>query len=124
MYHSCQRFKGQTGLQQPFQELPSVGKPLERVEINLNDMIAISQGYRYVLSVVDHFIRYVKLYLLKSKNTEGVTEALAQYVTDFGALHSIVLDNGGEFTSQVFHQFGQQHLITLYYTTPPRERHH
>ncbi len=32
--------------------------------------------------------------------------------------HSIVLDNGGEFTSQAFQQFCQQHLITLYYTTP------
>ncbi len=115
---TCQRFKGQTGLQQPFQELPSVGKPFERVGIDLTDTIAGSQGYRYVLSVVDHFSRYVKFYLLKSKHTQGIIEALAQYVTDFGAPHSIVLDNGGEFTSQTFQQFCQQHLITLYYTTP------
>ncbi len=41
----CQRFKGSTGLQQPFKELPSVGKPLERIGIDLTDMIAGSQGY-------------------------------------------------------------------------------
>ncbi len=111
----CQRFKGSTGLQQPFKELPSVGKPLERIGIDLTDMIAGSQGYRYVLSVVDHFSRF---YPLKFKRTQGVIEALAQYVTDFGAPRSIVLDNGGEFTSQAFQQFCQQHLITLYYTTP------
>ncbi len=114
---SCQRFKGSTGLQQPFKELPSVGKPSERIGIDLTDMIAGSQGYR-LLSVVDHFSRYVKFYPLKSKHTQGVIEALAQNVTDFGAPHSIVLDNGGEFTSQAFHQFCQLHLITLYYTTP------
>ncbi len=74
----CQRFKGSTGLQKPFKELPSVGKPLERIGIDLTDMIAGSQGYRYVLSVVDHFSRYVKFYPLKSKNTQGVIEALAQ----------------------------------------------
>ncbi len=81
-------------------------------------MITGSQGYRHVLSVVDHFSRYVKFYPLKSKHTQGVIEALAQYVTDFGAQHSIVLDNGGEFTSQAFQQFCQQHLITPSYTTP------
>ncbi len=42
---TCQRFKGQTGLQQPFQELPSVGKPLERIGIDLTDMISGSQCY-------------------------------------------------------------------------------
>ncbi len=50
---TCQRFKGHTGLQQPFQELPSVGKPLERVGIYLTDMIAGSHGYRYVFILVD-----------------------------------------------------------------------
>ncbi len=95
---SCQRFKGSTGLQQPFKKLPSVGKPLERIGTDLTDMTAGSQGYRYVLSVVDHFRRYV-FYPLKSKHTQGVIKALAQCVTDFGASHCIVLDNGGEFTS-------------------------
>ncbi len=93
-----QRFKGQTSLQQPFKELPSVERPLERIGIDLTDMIAGSQGYRYVLSVVDHFSRYVKFCPLKSKNTQGAIEALAQYVTDFGTPHGIVLDNGDEFT--------------------------
>ncbi len=114
----CQRFKGSTGLQQPFKELPLVGKPSERIGTDLTDMIAESQGYRHVLSVVDHFSRYIKFYPLKSKHTQGVIEALAQYVTDFGAPQCIVLDNGGEFTSQAFQQFCHQHLITLYYTTP------
>ncbi len=124
----CQRFKEPTGLQQPFKELPSVGKPLERKGIYLTDINAGSQVYKYVLSVVDHFSRYVKFYPLKSKHTQGVIEALAQYVTDFGAPHSIVLDNGGEFTSQAFQHFCQQHLITLYLlldaSSPPRKRHH
>ncbi len=66
---TCQRLKGQTGLQQPLQELPSVGKSLERVGIGLTDMVAGSQGYRYVLTVVDHFSRYVKFYPLKTKHT-------------------------------------------------------
>ncbi len=69
-------------------------------------------------SVVDQFSRYVKFYPLKSRHTRGVIEALTQYVTDFGAPHSIVLENGDQFTSQADQQFCQQHLMTLYYTTP------
>ncbi len=115
---TCQRFKTSPGLQQPYQELPSVEKPLDRIGIDLTDMIAGSGGYRYVLTIVDHFSRFVKFYPLKNKLSEGIVEALQQYITDFGTPHSIVLDNGGEFTSQIFQQFCQQHLITLCYTTP------
>ena len=67
---TCQRFKGPAGLQQPFQELPSVGKPLERVGTELKDITAGSQGYTYVFTVVDHFSRFVKFHPLKSKHTQ------------------------------------------------------
>lgn len=115
---TCQRFKVSPGLQQLYQELPSVNKPLDRLGIDLTDMIAGNGGYRYVLTIVDHFSRFVKFYPLKSKLSVGIVEALEQYMTDFGTPHTIVLDNGGEFTSQLFQQFCQRHLITLWYTTP------
>lgn len=47
-----------------------------------------------------------------------MVDALEQYVADYGAPEGIVLDNGGEFTSRAFQDFCQQHLITLYFTTP------
>ncbi len=54
-----QRFKGSSGLQQQWKELSSVNKPLERLGIDLTDMTAGVQGYRYVLTVVDHYSRFV-----------------------------------------------------------------
>ncbi len=42
-----------------------MGRPLERVGIDLTDMIAGSQGHRYVFTV-DHYSRFVKFYPLKS----------------------------------------------------------
>ena len=43
-------------------------------------------------------------------------------MADYGAPEGIVLDNGGEFTSNAFQKFCQEHLITLYYTTPYHPR--
>ena len=51
-----------------------------------------------------------------------MVEALGQYVAEYVAPEGIVLDNGGEFTSNAFQKFCQEHLITLYYTTPYHPR--
>ncbi len=72
-----------------------VDKPLDRVSIDLTNMLAGAQGYRYVLTVLDHCIRYTKLYPLKTKNTEEVTEAFQGFITDFGTPHTVLLDSGG-----------------------------
>ncbi len=47
---TCQRFKGHTGLQQLWKEPPHVSKPMERMGIDLTDMVAEVQGFRYVMT--------------------------------------------------------------------------
>lgn len=115
---TCQRFKGESGLQQQWKELPPVDQPLERIGIDLTDMVAGVQSYRYVLTVVDHFSRYVRFFPLKTKHTTHIVDAMGHYAADYGAPRGIVADNGGEFSSREFQQFCQRHQITLYYTTP------
>ncbi len=70
---TCQRFKGQKGLQQQQQEMPPVENPLKRAGIDLTDMVAGDQNYRYVLPVIDHYSRYVKFFPLKHKHTHTHT---------------------------------------------------
>ena len=118
----CQRFKGSTGLQQQWQELPAVSQPLERIGIDLTDMTTGTLNYRYILTVIDHFSRYCKFFPLKTKHTHTVVEALERYVADFGVPQSIVADNGGEFVSKQFEDFCQRHHITVHYTTPYNPR--
>ncbi len=62
---TCQQYKGTAGLQQQWQELPPVEKPLERVCLDLTDMVAGAQEYRYVLIICDHYSRYENFYPLK-----------------------------------------------------------
>ncbi len=95
---TCQQVKQSVGLQQQGQELPPVDKPLERVSIDLTDMVLGTQGCRYVLTVLDHYSRYTKLYPLKLKNMEEVREAFMGSLADFGTPRVVLLGNGGEFT--------------------------
>ncbi len=115
---ACQRFKGSTDLQQKWKELPSVNKPFERIGIDLTDMTACIQGYRYVLTVVDHYSRFFRFFPLKTKHTQHIIEHMWQYVADYGTPRNVVMDNGGEFTSKDFQDFCTRHSITACYTTP------
>ncbi len=81
----CQQLKHSSALQQQWQELPAVEKNLERVSLDLSDLVAGAQGYRYVLTILDHYSRFEKLVPLKSKGTEEVCRAFASYITDFGS---------------------------------------
>ncbi len=88
----CQQFKGTTGLQQQWQELPPVEKPLERVTLVLTDMTPGAQGYRFVLTITDHYSRFVKYFPLRNKNTEPVCEAFAHYMSNFGVCRIVLAD--------------------------------
>ena len=110
---TCQRFKQSSSLNTQFRELPPVSKPLERIGIDLTDMVGGSESKRYVLTTIDHYSRYVKFYPLPNKHSINVIKALQEYIGDFGSPKGIVLDNGGEFR-----EFCNQQQITLYYTTP------
>lgn len=78
------------------------------IGIDLKDMVAGNQGFRYALTVV-----IIKV------DSPGFS-FLKQY--------KHVLDNGGEFTSRELQQFCSKHHITVYLTSPPyyplRQRHH
>ncbi len=115
---TCQRFRGNTGLQQPWKGLPPVCRPLERIGIDLIDMVAGVQGYRYSLTIVDHYSRFLRFFPLKTRHTSQNIDKLWQYVADYGTPRSLVMDNGGEPTSRDFQQFCQPHHIAIFYTTP------
>ena len=115
---TCQRHKDGRALQQPFQELPPVQRPLDRISIDLTDMVSGANGYRYALTVIDHYSRYVKFYPLRSKTTEEVCRNFLTYLNDFGVPHSVILDNGAEFTSNQFRQLCISYNINTGFITP------
>ncbi len=65
---TCQRFRGETGLQRQWKELPPVSKSLERVGIDLPDMVACNHSYSHALTVVDYCSRFVRFFPRKTKH--------------------------------------------------------
>ena len=118
----CQQIKGSSGLQQEWKELPPVDRPLDRVGLDLTDMTAGSQGYRYVMTAVDSYSRYTRFYPLTTKRAEEVVKNLDNYLADFGTPKAVCCDNGGEFRSELFKEYCRKNNIAIHYTTPYNPR--
>ena len=116
--HSCTQFKAPSGLNQVYQELPPVNTPLKRIAIDLTDMHQGHDGNRYILTIIDHFSRFVKFFPLRNKCATSIIERLEKYVGDFGDPEAILLDNALEFTGSEMRKWADQKNITLHYTTP------
>ena len=62
-----------------------------------------TEGYRYCLTIEDGFTRFCHIIPLRSKETIEVTkELINKYVSVWSCPHSIISDNGKEFTSAIF----------------------
>ncbi len=114
----CQQYKGTRGLQKPWQQFPSVSKPLERISIDINDMGTAAYGYCYVLAIIDHFSRFTKFYKLRTRQTEEVCKRFRDCLGDFGMPKTVLLDNAREFTSQQSKELCERSSIQLGYITP------
>lgn len=55
---TCQQLKAAQGLQQPWQELPPVDQPMERVSVDITDMGNGAMGHKYVFTIIDNFSRF------------------------------------------------------------------
>ena len=105
---TCQQFKREGALVHKWCELPPVNEKGIRVAIDLIDLVHSSSGYRYCLTVIDHFSRFLRAYPLRNKNSCNVVKALKQDLSIFGIPQIALSDHGSEFTSQEFRNYCKQ----------------
>ncbi len=70
----CQQSKAVNTLQQQWQELPPVNQALERVSIDLTELGNGARGHKYVLTVIDHFSRFVNLFPMSTRTADNVVK--------------------------------------------------
>lgn len=119
---TCQQTKSASALQRQWQELPPVHQPLERVSIDITEMTPARGGHRYVLTIIDHFSRYVKLIKLRSRQAEEVVRAIQLYMGDYGVPKILLADNACEFRSRLLAELCRSQGIELVFSTPYHPR--
>uniref|UniRef100_A0A0A9W4W3 RNA-directed DNA polymerase n=1 Tax=Lygus hesperus TaxID=30085 RepID=A0A0A9W4W3_LYGHE len=66
-------------------------------------------GYKYILTILDQFSRFVQFYPLKTQTAEEVATKLTCHIGKFGACRRLLSDRGANFTSELI-----QHLCQFF----------
>ena len=90
-------------------QMPIIGTCWERIGIDLVGPIvpASENGYRYILTVVDHATRYPEAVPLRGCSTEDVAEALFDIYCRLGIPSEILSDMGRQFISECMKQVSE-----------------
>jgi len=80
------------------------------------------KGYRYILSLIDGFTKFIKLYPCKTTKTEEVIRHLKDYFRAYSKPRRLISDRGTCFTSQAFEKFVREESVhhTLIAVSTPR----
>ena len=114
----CQRYNiGRHGFH-PLNPI-TAALPLDHLSIHLKEMPVSFSGYKYLLTMVDVFTRFVFLTPIKNKTAKTVVNALYDIFTLVGFPKIIQSDNGKEFVNKLNQKFskltGIEHrMITAY----------
>ena len=113
---TCQKRKcPQAWPRAPLQQFLS-GMPNERVAMDIVDHLQITNKENVcVLTITDHFTKYVKAIALPNQTAETVASAFfSEWVAPFGAPHSLHTDQGANFTSDRIDEICE--LLNIYKT--------
>ena len=99
----CQRAKIQRHSTGPLASFRTPDARFDVIHLDLVGPLPPSHGYTYLLTCVDHFIRWPEATTLTSITAETVSRALLSgWITCFGVPSTIVTDRGRQFESQVW----------------------
>ena len=85
-----------------------------KMTTNLNE----SPKVEHILVIVDHFMRYTRVYVTKDQKVSTAAKTLYEgFISIFGAPERILMDQGKAFTSEVVEQLCSQFGISQSTTT-------
>ncbi len=115
---TCQQLKTSRGLQQQWQELPPFNQLMEMVSIDITDMRSGTTSHRYVITVIDHFSRFVNFNPMSTRTAERVVSKLDVVIESHGNPRVLLTDNAREFCSDVLRNWWSENGVKLVHSTP------
>lgn len=95
-----------------------VSAPMQMLSLDLIGPLPVAYyGYRYILSVVDVFSKYIWLFSLKKVDAKSICDILeTQIFLSFGVPHTLLCDNATVFKSVFFASFLRRHRCCPFFT--------
>ncbi|XP_047489159.1 uncharacterized protein LOC125039363 [Penaeus chinensis] len=88
---------------------PEVSRPFERVHMDIVGPYPESEGFRYILTVVDALTKYLVAIPLKSKDSLEVAKAFMNgFIYKEGTPRQVIPDGGGEFVNELFKKLTEE----------------
>ena len=116
----CQLVNTPTIPKPPLRPLPLVEIPFDRVAMDLiGPFDRSTQGYRFILVLIDYATRYPEAVSLRNISTKSVAQALFQIIPLVGIPKEILTDQGTSFMSrtlrELYELLGMQSIRTSVY---------
>ena len=113
----CKAAKGSRPKQAPLQALPTVSRPFQRIALDYAGPFSTSTlGNKYILVMVDHFSRFLRVFPVKEATAATSTEKTKQFFFEEGVCEEVLTDQGTHFLGKSFQSFlkanGVKHLKT------------
>lgn len=115
---ACQKFKINRHTKRPIGNFDLPTQCFKYISIDLVGPLLLSKGYRFVLTCIDRFTRWVEAIPLEEINAEAVASAFCNvWMSRYGVPSHITTDQGRQFESALFQEFGKLLRIKVTHTT-------
>ena len=100
---ACQRAKVTTHVRAPVEQFPLPSSRFDSLHVDLVSPLPPSQGFSYLLTVVDRFTRWPEAIPVADISAKTCSRAfLAHWVARFGVPSSMTSDRGRQFVSELW----------------------
>jgi hypothetical protein len=116
---TCQKFR--LGLRDQLSPVARVLKPPHhRCTVGIDTLTITPEsedGYKAVITVVNHYTHHVFLYPVKKYDSESLANCLMSFISNFGFFDELISDPGSDLTSNAIKEvnawLGLRHVISL-----------
>ena len=117
----CIERKGFIRTKSPLMKFETPLQPFSLLSLDILGPLPMSeQGNKYVLTVIDHFTKYIILFALPNITAKTISAKMFQVITTYGVPQSILTDLGTNFQSKLFSELAHKLQIHKLKTTPYR----
>jgi len=102
---ACQKSKVYRHVVSPISSIKMPASRFNTIHADLCGPYPESQGYSYLLVCIDRFTRFISVYPLRNLRTESVIIGMNSFISTFGQMQHLRVDNGVQWTSKLFRDY-------------------